>query len=168
MQAGYPEVVSSEIAKIREADGVRPTGRQQCGVPAICVFFKPRMNGKRYVKALAGRVVVTWRLSEPYGNIQDFSWTPTVNRFQAVLRKDGSVDLSYDDVAAKDAIVGLYPLVDAKPSQELATRAGDDHPDVPAHLDLKSVKLTVTGGALLKAVFGIRGPVYGLQDAYAT
>jgi hypothetical protein len=128
-------------------------------VPAICAFFKPRLNGKRYVKELADRVVVTWSVSEPYGNIQDFSWTPTVNRFQAILRKDGSVDLSYDDVAAKDAIVGLYPLVDAKPSRELAALGGEDHPEVPAHLDLKSVKLTVTGGALLRAVFETRGPV---------
>jgi hypothetical protein len=31
MQAGYPEVVSSEIAKIRGADGVRRTGRQHDG-----------------------------------------------------------------------------------------------------------------------------------------
>ena len=31
MQAGYPEVVSSEIAKIRDADGVSHTGRQQSG-----------------------------------------------------------------------------------------------------------------------------------------
>ena len=31
MQAGYPEVMSSEIAKIRSADGVRLTGRQNCG-----------------------------------------------------------------------------------------------------------------------------------------
>ena len=128
-------------------------------VPAICAFFKPRMSGKRYVKELADRVVVTWSLTEPYGNIQDFAWTPTVNRFQAVLRKDGSVDLSYDDVTAKDAIVGLYPLVDAKPPQELVTLSGEEHPEIPAHLDLKSVKLTVTGGALLKATFETRGPV---------
>src|ERR1035437_3892957 len=32
MQAGYPEAVSSERAKIRGADGVRRTGRQNCGV----------------------------------------------------------------------------------------------------------------------------------------
>jgi len=31
MQAGYPEVVSSENGKFREADGVSPSGRQQCG-----------------------------------------------------------------------------------------------------------------------------------------
>jgi hypothetical protein len=128
-------------------------------VPAICVFFKPRMNGKRYVKELADRVVVTWSLSEPAGNIQDFTWTPTVTRFQAVLRKDGSVDFSYDEVAAKDAIVGLYPTVEGRPQQELATLGGEEHPDVPAHLDLKSVKLTVTGGVMLKATLETRGPV---------
>ena len=32
MQAGYPEVVSSEIAKDRRADGVKLTGRQYCDV----------------------------------------------------------------------------------------------------------------------------------------
>src|SRR5262249_22613938 len=31
MQAGYPEIVSSEIVKARGADGVRLTGRQHCG-----------------------------------------------------------------------------------------------------------------------------------------
>ncbi len=87
--------------------------------PAICVFLKPRMSGPRYVKELADRVVITWSLTEPYGNIQDFTWTPTVNRFQAVLGKDGSVEMSYNEMAAKDAIVGLYPLVTGgKPAKE--------------------------------------------------
>src|SRR5262249_3444810 len=53
--------------------------------PAICVFMKPRMSGPRYVKELDDRVVITWTLTEPAGGIQDFTWTPTVNRFQAVL-----------------------------------------------------------------------------------
>ena len=78
--------------------------------PAICAFFKPRMTGHRHVKEMADRVVITWNLSEPFGGIQDFTWKPTTNRFQAVLRKDGSVDLSYDEVAAKDSIVGLCPM----------------------------------------------------------
>src|SRR5258708_30816576 len=42
-------------------------------VPAICVFFKPRMSGARYVKELADRVTITWELTEPAGNIQDFT-----------------------------------------------------------------------------------------------
>ena len=64
-------------------------------------------------------VAKTWSLTEPHGNIQDFTWTPTVNRFQAVLGKDGSVEMSYNEMAAKDAIVGLYPLVTGgKPAKE--------------------------------------------------
>jgi len=76
---------------------------------ALCVFLKPRMSGPRYVKQLSDRVVVTWDLTEPVGGIQDFTWTPTVNRFQAILRQDGSIEFSYNQVAARDAIVGVYP-----------------------------------------------------------
>ena len=76
-------------------------------VPAICVFFKPRMSGARYAKELEDRVVVTWDVTEPYGNIQDFTWTKTVNRFQVVLHKDGAIEMSYQQLAAKDAIVGI-------------------------------------------------------------
>lgn len=79
------------------------------GVPAISVFFKPRMSGARYLEELADRVIVTWTLTEPVGGIQDMTWTPTVNRFQAVLHKDGSIELTYDDVHAEDGIVGVYP-----------------------------------------------------------
>ena len=80
-------------------------------MPAIAVFFKPRMYGTRYLKELGDRAVITWALTEPVGGIQDMTWTPTVNRFQAVLHKDGTIELSYDDVHAEDAIVGVYPLV---------------------------------------------------------
>jgi hypothetical protein len=82
-------------------------------LPAICVFMKPRMSGPHFVKELSDRVVITWTLTEPVGGIQDFTWAPTVNRFQAVLFKDGAIQMSYDDVAAKDAIVGVYPSVPA-------------------------------------------------------
>jgi hypothetical protein len=81
--------------------------------PAICVFLKPRMTGPHFVKELADRVVITWTLTEPFGGIQDFTWTPTVNRFQAVLSRDGTIQMSYDDVAAKDAIVGVYQALGA-------------------------------------------------------
>ena len=97
--------------------------------PAICVFLKPRLSGPRFVKELGDRVVITWTLTEPAGGIQDFAWTPTVNRFQAVLSKDGSIQMSYDDVAARDGIVGVYP----------AAPAGTD-PATVATVDLSSVK----------------------------
>ena len=84
-------------------------GRLGARAPAICVFLKPRMAGSHYVRELADRVVITWELTEPFGGLLDFSWFPTTNLFQAVLHRDGSVEMSYKTMAAKDGIVGIYP-----------------------------------------------------------
>ena len=100
--------------------------------PAICVFMKPRMSGSRYAKVLPDRIVITWTLSEPTGGIQDFTWTPTVNRFQAVLSKDGTIQMSYDEVAAKDAIVGVYPAAAVPVTTDPATIAAVDLSSVKA------------------------------------
>jgi hypothetical protein len=133
-------------------------------VPAICVFFKPRMSGNRYLKELPDRAVVTWDATEPYGNIQDFTWTKTVNRFQAVLHKDGAIDMSYDQLVAKDAIIGLYPLISTTQEKFLATLFATEHSSAPSHLDLKNVKLAVVGGLLLKVTFETSGPVLPAGD----
>lgn len=125
--------------------------------PAICVFMKPRMNGARYAKELPDRVVVTWDISEPYGNIQDFTWDKTVNRFQAVLHKDGTVEMSYDQLAAKDAIIGVYPLVKGGNEKVLGTIAGATHPALAAHLDIRDVKLSAVDGLFLRATIETRG-----------
>jgi hypothetical protein len=78
--------------------------------PSICVFLKPRLSGPRYVKELNDRVVITWDLTEPFGGLLDFTWFKTINRFQVVLNHDGSLEMSYKEMAAKDAIVGIYPI----------------------------------------------------------
>ena len=127
-------------------------------VPALCVFFKPRTSGPHYVKELADRVVVTWNLTEPFGNIQDFTWYKTVNQFQAVLHRDGVIEFSYKQLAAKDAIVGVYPKFPEN-EKPLATIAGEDHPSAPANLDIRNLKLSVINGLLLKVTFETRGPV---------
>jgi hypothetical protein len=116
-------------------------------VPAICVFFKPRMSGHRYAKELDDRVVITWDLTEPFGNIQDFTWTPTVNRFQVVLRRDGTIEMSYNQLTAKDAIVGVYPMVQGGPERTLGT--------------IESVRLSASG-PLLKLTFVTRPAVEGV------
>jgi hypothetical protein len=133
-------------------------------VPAISVFFKPRMSGTRYLKELDDRAVITWSLTEPVGGVQDMTWVPTVNRFQAVLRKDGTIDLSYDQVAAQDAIVGIYPMVAEGVEKEIATVAGEEKASVAPHLNIKSVKLTAVDGLFLKATFETRGPALPESD----
>jgi hypothetical protein len=79
--------------------------------PAISVFLKPRMAGAYFVREFADRVVITWKLTEPFGNLLDFSWFPTTNLFQAVLHRDGSIEMSYRTMASKDGIVGIYPTL---------------------------------------------------------
>lgn len=134
-------------------------------VPAICVFFKPRMSGSRYFKEMDDRAVVTWSITEPYAGIQDFTWIPTVNRFQAVLRRDGSIDLSYDQLAARDAIVGVYPMVSGGVERALATIPAKGNEGAAAHLDLRDVKVSAVDGMFLKVVFETRGPVPAGGDA---
>lgn len=67
------------------------------------------MSGPHYAKELADRIVITWDISEPFGNIQNSTWFKTINRFQLVLHRNGSIEMSYKELAAKDAIVGIYP-----------------------------------------------------------
>ncbi len=134
-------------------------------VPAICVFMKPRMYGPRYTKELPDRVVVTWDITEPWGNIQDFTWTKTVNRFQAVLFNSGAIEMSYNQLAAKDAIVGLYPVLNAGVAKPLAAVPGKENASVAANLDLKNVKLSVVDGLFLRVTFETRGPVLPEGDA---
>jgi hypothetical protein len=134
-------------------------------VPAICVFFKPRMSGDRYVKELADRVVVTWDVTEPYGNIQDFSWYKTINRFQAVLHKDGTIELSYDQLAAKDAIIGVYPLISGGAEKTLATIAGENASGTRGNLNLQNLRVSVVDGLFLKIAFQTAGSVLPEGDA---
>jgi len=124
-------------------------------VPGIAVFLKPRMSGPRYVKESPDRVLVTWNLTEPWGGIQDFTWQPTVNRFQVLLGKDGSIVMSYEDIAARDAIVGIYPTIDngtEKTLTILRADAGD-------FSDVADLKLSMVDDVLLRATLETRGPV---------
>jgi hypothetical protein len=134
-------------------------------VPAISVFFKPRMYGKRYIKELSDRAVVTWDLTEPVGGIQDMTWTPTVNRFQAVLRKNGVIELSYNDVHAQDAIVGIYPMVTAGRERAIASITDESNAGSAPNFDMTGITLTAVDGLFLKATIGTRGPVLPEGDS---
>jgi len=133
-------------------------------VPGICVFLKPRMSGAHYVKELADSVVVTWNLTEPWGNIQDFTWQPTVSRFQVVLAKDGSITMSYDQVAAHDAIVGVYPMIDTGAEKPLATFAAEAKAAAAPNLDIEKLKIAAVDGTFLKVTFETKGPVLPEND----
>ena len=88
-------------------------------IPVIAAFMKLRMNGVRYVNELDDRVVVTWDVSEPMSGQQDVTFTRTPHNYQAVLYKDGRIDLSYREMTARDAVVGVFtvPPGGAPPTQ---------------------------------------------------
>jgi hypothetical protein len=121
------------------------------------VFFKPRMSGIHYVKELQDRVVVTWDLTEPYGNIQDFTWFKTTNKFQVVLHKDGAIQMSYQELAAKDAIIGLFPVVSGGPEKALATIKSTGKNTAESRL--RDLKVSVVGGVFLQVAFDTSAPV---------
>src|SRR5207237_475661 len=79
--------------------------------------------------------------------------------FQAVLRRDGVIEMSYDQVAAKDAIVGLYPVVTTGTERVLATLRGEKNPAVAPHLNIQSIKAAVVDNLFLKITLETRGPV---------
>ncbi|MGB7134225.1 MAG: hypothetical protein WBD46_02995 [Acidobacteriaceae bacterium] len=133
-------------------------------VSAISVFFKPRMSGTRYLKDLPDRAVISWSLTEPYGGIQDWTWTPTINRFQAVLHKDGAIDLSWDKVAARDAIVGIYPLVPHEGEKTLGSFSTPGIPSMPANLDIRSIGISEVNHLYFKVSLEGRGPMLPTTD----
>jgi len=128
-------------------------------VPAICVFLKPRLSGSRYIKEAPDRITITWDLTEPVGGIQDFTWVKTTNRFQAVLRSDGVIEMSYEQVAAKDAIVGLYPVLTAGKEQVLATLTGKKNVSVAPHFNIQKINVALVDNLFVKVTLEARGPV---------
>ncbi|MEX2531459.1 MAG: hypothetical protein WD960_11865 [Gemmatimonadota bacterium] len=96
-------------------------------VPAIVPFLKHRMRGERYVHETPDRVVITWDQTEPAGGQQDFTFEPTPHLYQAVLHSDGRIDLSYQEMTARDAIVGVFavPSENLPPTQAVDLSAMD-------------------------------------------
>lgn len=134
-------------------------------VPGIAAFTRVRFGGPRYAKELADRAVVTWTLNEGNAGIQAFSWTATVNRIQAVLHRDGVIELSYDGVNAKDGVVGVFPLVDAGVRRTLATLSDPEDAAAPPHLDISSIALAAVDGVFLEATITTRGAPPAAGDA---
>lgn len=129
------------------------------GIAALVRVAVDQNSVKRWVKETNDRAIVTWSFSEPVGGIQAFTWVPTVNRMQAVLHKNGTIELSYNDVSMRDAIVGVFPSVTAGVEKALGSIADGDDAAAPANLDVKNVSLSAVDGLFLKATIETRGPV---------
>jgi hypothetical protein len=128
-------------------------------IPGIAAFIKSGLNGPHFVKELPDRAVVTWTLSEGAGGIQSFTWVPTVNRIQATLYKSGVIEISYNDVSARDAVVGVFPMVTGGTEKVFATIPDAPNPTVAPNLDITRVRLSSTDGLFVRATVETRGAV---------
>jgi hypothetical protein len=128
-------------------------------IPGIAAFIKSGLNGKHYVKELSDRVVVTWTLSEGAGGIQAFTWVPTVNRIQATLYRNGIIELAYNDVSARDAVIGVFPLVTVGVEKKLATIPGSRDTAIAPNLDITRVELSSIDDFFVKATIRTRGAI---------
>ena len=78
----------------------------------------------------------------------------------------GRADRAFaNQVAAQDAIVGLYPRVDTGTKRPLTTITDPDDPAAPAHLDIHNVKASVVDGLFLEIALETRSPVLAEGDA---
>ncbi|HEY7185658.1 MAG TPA: hypothetical protein VH436_03875, partial [Vicinamibacterales bacterium] len=137
-------------------------------IPGIAAFVRVAVDQRsvqRFVKESSDRVLITWTFSEPAGGIQAFTWVPTVNRVQAALHKNGVIELSYNDVSARDAIVGVFPAVTGNVETALATIEDGEDAEAAANLDVKSVKLSSVDGVFLKATIETKGAVLPEGDS---
>src|SRR5437773_1118257 len=80
-------------------------------------------------------------------------------RLQSVLHKNGAIEFSYYQLAAKDGIIGLYPLIPEQAEKPLTTLSAPKHSSAAAHLDVQKLKISIVGGLLLKVAFEMAGPV---------
>ena len=138
-------------------------------IPGIAAFVRVSVDQRsvqRYVKELPDRVNITWTMSETVGGIQAFTWTPTVNRIQASLHKDGVVELSYNDVSARDAVVGIFPEVTAGVEKRLRSVFGEGNgsPSIAPNLALKSVTFSSIDKLFFKVAIETRGAVIPVGD----
>ena len=110
-----------------------------------------------FIKELSDRIVVTWTITEPYRDPIDFITDPLLNRFQAVLYEDGTIELSYDKIFVKDGIVGIFTI--GSEEQVLATLTDPENPELPGYIDILSVTASLVGSSSIRISFRTRGAI---------
>ena len=124
-------------------------------VPIISPLFRwfEDDSANRYVKDLPDRIVITWEVSERTG-IGGFISSPSVNRFQAVLYESGTIDYSYESIAVRDGIVGVFSA--GTEEEVLGTVIDPVDAGLPAYLDIVSVTASLIGAHSVRFDFVVR------------
>jgi len=114
--------------------------------PIVSPFFRPFSPSidslTAYAKELPDRIVITWEVRERDTFVRA---APGVNRFQAVLYNTGDIDFSYESIAVRDGVVGVFGIGAA---QEIAAIEDPNDANLPPYLDIVNVAVFLVGNHL--------------------
>ena len=174
---GADQTAIYDIAEDRFADLRTYGDRLELRAPVIAALFR-RLGGfnfpwdpdgvdHRYFKQSPARAVVTWTMSEPYETTQSYVNEPRLNRFQARLYPDGTIELSYQALAVEDAVVGVFQPPDLSSGPEVLLSTIDDpiDPLLPAHIDVIALRAFAVGDHSLRFELELRGNALGAGHA---
>ena len=132
--------------------------------PTISALYNPAFGGlwahdplaSQFVARWPDRVVVTWFASDvdsyPRGSLPD-----QPERYQAVLRADGSIQFNYGHITVRDGIVGLFSGAVVK-GDVIAVVADPTDSTLPGHLDLLDVGFYTMNAAGMLVEITTRAP----------
>ncbi len=80
--------------------------------------------------------------------------------------QDGVIDFTYDEVSARDGIVGVFPKLQGGEEKPLATLTSESRGSSPEQI--KSIKLSTLDGIYLEARIEAGAPIPAPDDASAT
>jgi hypothetical protein len=137
----------------------RAAAGQEKMISVLWGLYSPDpLKSSIFVRRAAAEFVVTWQV-ERYIRFGEGYQPLGTNVFQARLQPDGSIEFTYQQVAEKDGIVGLFYGGSEGVNFESLTPAGSDRGDAPdARLQIRSVAAAMTGRTL-RFTFRMAGPV---------
>ena len=122
--------------------------------------FSPFFPSRTFSKEMQDRIVITWDVTELFGNSFSFSRTANENLFQAVLLGSGEILLSYDGIATLDGVTGVFPgITPINPPLIISTNQDPQDLQIPAHLDILSARVEQVDALNLRFTYDLRGVV---------
>ena len=113
-----------------------------------------------FFKEMQDRVVITWDVTEFFGDWRSFSRSANENRLQAVLLSSGEILLSYNGISTLDGVTGVFPgITPINPPLILSTNQDPQDLDLPAHLDILGARVEQIDGLNLRFTSYLRGVV---------
>ena len=127
--------------------------------------FSPYDPSQTFFKEMQDRVVITWDVTEFFGDWRSFSRSANENRLQAVLLSSGEILLSYNGISTLDGVTGVFPgITPINPPLILSTNQDPQDLEIPAHLDILDARVEQIDALNLRFTYDLRGVVPAFDE----